>query len=334
MTRLRALPLTVVLALAACDAGVPSEADDIEGAWTFASVVSQDLVTVSKTQTVVDLSRAPEGSLQMSGEESGALRYLSSFYRYGASSTLWLASYDPYSGTYPAVRHTLMLADDGATKTAALRMESDVEVREYQASGADVFSRDGARYAVDTDVPSWDGEGAPVAHLAGTFTLGNRAITAGERTVMSEYRYDFEPYNTVRYVFERGGDLKIQEVSGNRTVEREGTWTRTGDRLRVSSMEGDALVTYEYAVRREGGALLLASDRSAYECTAECLRYTEEAYGIEPGTLRSARTEEVLRLTPYAGGRASAQAGPSPQAASWLPAPLSARVRVAPQPRP
>ena len=122
--------------------------------------------------------------------------------------------------------------------------------------------------------------------------------------------------------------LKVQEISGNQITTRTGEWSRVGDRVTLSMMDEGVLVSFEYKAVREGSELRLIVDQEAYPCDAECLRYAENQFGMDRGTLRSLTTSEVIRLT-------SAPSGASKRgeaSGAGLPAPLAARVRVAPVP--
>ena len=128
------------------------------------------------------------------------------------------------------------------------------------------------------------------------------------------------------YEFTLGGALRVQETQGNRTVERVGTWERTGDRLRLSTPTETPGVTetLTYTVARDGGALLLIDETGAYPCDTDCRRYTEQSYGLEPGTLRSYGPETEVRFVPVAP-RADARAdGLAPA----RPAPAAMRDRL------
>ena len=325
MTRLAAL-LAVSLALAACDSGGP--ADDLEGTWTSTAVTNRTVAVVSRTQDAVDLAAPPEGAFTLSGDAAESLPYVWGYYRSGAYSSLYVSSFDPNAGGYPASRSFASLEQIGADQTVNARVETGTEAAEYTGRGTALFARDGARFTLGADLaPAYDAEGGAV-RAEGALRLGTRRLTAGAPTVLSEYRYEFPSSSTVRYEFRRGGVLVVQEVSGNQIVSREGTWERTGERVRLTSpLQEGITVTYVYAVRREGGALLLVNDQANGPCDAWCRQSIEDTFLLEPGTLSEYRTEETIRLVPSASGRALAQVeGPTP---FGLPAPLRARVRVA-----
>ncbi len=329
MTRTAAFAVAL-LVLAACDSGTSGADDDLIGSWTFASASNQSVGVVSQAQDMVDLTRATEGSVTLSGAESGSLRYVHSYYSYDSQSSLSLTSYDPNANEYPSSWQTLSINQGPNHSSAALTASSNDGTTYYynEAVGAGV-SRNSARFTVNVDMASYYDNTTP-ARAEGTITLGHRTLAAGERSTFSEYAYEFPPNNTARYAFEREGVLRTQQVSGNQTVERTGSWKRVGDRVVLSTTEDGITTSFEYRVQQDGAALLLIDDRSASACDAECRRYAEQQFGIVAGTLTSFQTELTLRLVPTASG---ARAQVAPAAAVPLPEPLQARVSIRPRAR-
>ncbi len=321
--------LVALLFLAACDASGPSDSDDILGTWTLSSVTSQQTAMSSVAQTVVDLTRAPAGEVQLSEGENGSLAFLGGYYRYDQSSSLYLSSFDPSVGDYPAFRQYLEIREDAGSSFASLTSEGETDagyVYNYYTAGGTGGMRSGATYTIDTRLDAVYGSGQPRAK--GTFTLGNWTIPANTPTVVSTYSYEFPDGNTGRYTFERGGVLKVQEVFGNQVTTRTGSWSRNGDRVTLSIAEDGVTVALEYKAVRDGSTLDLIVDQEAYPCDAECLRYSEDQFGMDRGTLRSLKTSEIIRLS----SAPAAQSKRGTASAVGLPASLAARVRVAPMP--
>ena len=325
MTRPAAL-LTLLLTLAACDSGGP--ADEVVGTWALATFTNREVMVVSKTQTVLDLTAPPTGAVTLSGSEAASLSTLNWAGRYGGGLEFSLASFDWNTTPYPERRHFLTVTDNGAYRNAYLVAGGDQESVEYVLpEGVSApFVREGTTYRfTGGSLVTADSSGRAVA-LSGALTFGSRTLTAGQRETLSEYRYDSDPSYRVTYEFTSGGALRIQETQGNRTVERVGTWERTGDRLRLSTPTETPGVTetLTYTVARDGGALLLIDETGAYPCDADCRRYTEQSYGLEPGTLRSYGPETEVRFVPVAP-RADARAdGLAPA----RPAPAAMRDRL------
>ncbi len=107
----------------------------------------------------------------------------------------------------------------------------------------------------------------------------------------------YQPSNQVTYAFEEGGALRLREMWGVQTREREGTWERVGDRVRLTVVDGTTSETTEYAVGWDGPALALTHEPLVSQCRdAECLARTAWFYWVETGTLVAFRYEEEIKL--------------------------------------
>lgn len=323
-----ALLLTGLLALTACDAGGPD--DEVVGTWSLASFTNREVMTVSRTQSVIDLTAPAAGAATLDGSETATLSTVNYVGRYGAGLDFWVASFDWYTSPVPARRHFLNVTDTGTPGWARAVAEADQDWVEYTTpeGGAAPFTRDGATYRFTGGRLAATDSSERAVTVGGAITFGTRTLTAGQAETISEYTYDADPYYRVRYAFEPGGTFRVEESQGNRTVERVGTWERTGTRLRLSTPTGVEGVTetLTYTVARTGGALVLTDDAGASSCDAACRQYMEQAWGLEPGTLRSYATLAEVRfvsVAPRANLQTDAAAPPRP-----VPAPMRDRLLV------
>ena len=325
--------LALLLALAACDSGGP--ADEVVGTWALATFTNREVMVVSTTQTVIDLTVQPTGAVTVAGSEAASLSTLNWAGRYGGGLEFSVASFDGNTSPYPERRHFLNVTDNDAYRSVRLIAGDDQTYVEYALPEGDPapFVREGSTYRFTGGSLVATDSSDRTATLSGALTFGSRTLTAGQRETLSEYRYDTDPSYRVTYEFTSGGALRIRETQGNRTVERVGTWERTGDRLRLSmpTEVPGVTETLTYTVARDGGALLLVDEMGAYPCDADCRRYTEQSYGLQPGTLRSYASEAEIRFAPVAP-RADARAeGAAP--ARPAPAAMRDRLLVRPQGR-
>jgi hypothetical protein len=321
--------VALAFALAACDSGDPTE-DDLVGTWSLVSVTSRDLVTVSRTQDILDASQPTEGALTLDGSESGRLEYVSYVSRYGAGVSFNVLSFDPNGSPYPPVRRHLNVSDSPEAQYTQLYVEGDTipaTFYTYRGEGRAPIAREGWTYRFD-DVPLQTdpyGEPSRTARVSGALTFGHRTLTADTPTPFNEYVYPADASFRLTYVFRSGGDLLVRETYGNRTVEQEGRWERDGDVVRLSrplDVEGST-ETLTYRVRREGPALVFVNDVSPYPCDASCREGVAYSYGLEPGTVRRFVNEVALQF------RSGEAPGTKTAAAAALrPVPPSVRERL------
>lgn len=299
-----------LLALAACDTGEPD--DELVGTWTLSAGTTRELATVSVSQRVLDASLPPEGAASVSGSETAQAFYLNYVSRYGDVIEFALLSYDPNAATYPDRRHYVMVADGQGYRGVRLLAEDASEYLEYgmPEGSAAAFTRSDWSFAFQS-VPlvAYDGSGR-TARVGGTVALGSRSLAAGAPNVLSEYRFDLGEPHRISYTLAADGTLTIRETEGNRSVERVGSWERVGDRVRLSVPieNGTATETLEYGISFDGAVLVLTDDDVGPSCDAACRESVEYSWGMQPGTLRSYRSELSIRLVASPPAQAAARA--------------------------
>ncbi len=325
MTKPAALGVAL-LALAACDAAGPTDPaseDPIVGTWSVASLASEEIATVSETQTVLDATSPGTSSVRVTGAESADLDVLSYVSRYHEGLSFSLLSYDP-TGAYPARPMAFTVNDEPSYRTLQLYVQAE-DYPTYYPDGelGSRMVRDGWTYRFQNlQLGAYDGRRVTVA---GTFAFATRTLTADRPTVIASYAYTNDPTYRLDYTFGADGQFTIREGAGNASIERSGTWTRTGGRieLRRPIEDGTATQILEYAVTVDGTTLTLTNDRAQSNCTGGCLQSYEQSYGIRPGTLRRLDAAFSSRFVRAGTATASAQAA-TPQP----PVPLAIRERL------
>ena len=274
----------------------------MEGIWHVDRTVSREMATVRETQTVVDRSLPPSGSITLSGRETGALSDVV-VYTTAVNDYHRLKLTSRALGTTPQPGYELVFIQ----RTQGGARFQSVELDRFSESGNQsygvetesapyLFDIGGASVSVDQTLRA---AGSPegTVRVTGTLALGSRRLQTGVDNVLSETVVvpDASAPPT-EYTFHADGTLSVSAASG---TPARGTWARNDDgSLRLSLLDGQGrLLTTVYEVERAGSGIVLTSRTPRDACDAACREdRILHAAGL-PGTLLETWTESEIYLS-------------------------------------
>lgn len=285
---IRCLALTVLwLAAPACDSGDPVlDEPTLVGAWSAQSRETATYVTVSQTQSARDPSRAGTDGLMVSGDVTGALRYVSGYFVDGDVN--------------------LCVSDRGCQSEDA-RLSLEIErggIRVYAADPTgggrqhfDLVSFGGPTpYTLSADaialtaarfVDPFTGEEAV---LNGRLVFARLPLTANQEALVGRSAYVQPTSNARSITFDDGGAYRQVDLGGNAIG---GTWAADADTVRVRVYD----VTRMHAFDVDAATLTLSADDAQGVCGAQCRQTSELYLGLLPGTLVTSVARETLTFS-------------------------------------
>lgn len=322
----------LLLTLPACDSGgtdapTPSMPGALVGSWTLRESTDETYLTVNAAQVLVDRSGPVTGALQISGAQTGTLRYMSVDTNYGEAR---LSSFDP-NGPYTDARTEARLSQNGySTLYVYTPNGSYTQYDSYSTTPTYTYA-DG-RLTVRTI--TFQSNGGPAVTLAGgTLAYTTTQIAAGTRTlarrVVTPFDGSYDGLTAVRYVLEDGGVYRAErDVAPNRTFSVAGTWEASGTQLRLSTVDQQTTETETFQYEVGGGTLRLSVSQNECRQSTGCLGYQEQNFGLRPGTLTAVET-----TTAAAFDRTTQAPRPAARGAGYVPAEAAARREAALWPR-
>ncbi len=326
--RFGALALAL-LTLSACDSGDSgsSTPSALVGSWTLKQSTSETYLTVNQAQVIVDRSGPTTGTLQISGAQTGTLRYMNVDLNYGE---VQLTSYDP-AAPYPAERIEARLSPTGYSGIAFI--SANGAVTQYETFNASPYTYADGRLTV-RPTPFRTYSGATVTLAGGTLAYQTTPIAAGERVlarrVVTPFQISYDGLTAVRYIIEDGGVFRAErDFSPNQTLSIAGTWEVDGAQLRLRTTREQVTETETFRYETTGETLRLGVTEVGCPQDVNCLRYQEQDFGLRAGTLTAVETETTAGFD-----RTATAARPAaPHAAARVPAGVAARREAAIGPR-
>lgn len=334
LRRSGALALFALLTLTACDSGSPDDPNTptpstpgaLVGSWTLAENTTETYLTVNEAQVLVDQNGPTTGALQVSGAQSGTLRYMSVNPSYGE---VVLTSYDPRISTYPAERVEARLRQSGYSNIVFVGASGTYTQYESYSNTSPYTYADG-RLSVRLTTFQQSSGGASVTLAGGLLEYRTTPIAAGARTLarreVTPFQGGFDGLTAVRYILADGGALRAErDLAPNRTISAAGTWQADGAQLRLSTVYEQVTETETFRYTVTSTTLTLGVTQDGCLRDTNCLRNQEQIFGLRPGTLTAVQTEDVGTFTrsPVAARPASPEARVSPllaarrEAAIW-----------------
>ena len=319
---LSGLLLGSALVLGACDSGEtgPDTADALVGSWAPDSVTNRTLGTATRDLRLVDFSAPGTGTLAVTGDVAGPLRYVYDLQSGPDYTYVSLFSSNPnQEPTYPAL--ALQLDNFGYARLTVFQSNGTYEW--YDTHGTPpLFTYADERLTVPSRTLT-DSQGRAVT-VGGTLDLVARAIQANAEGLLSVETAPFYlEAEAVRYAFDADGTFHLDEINGDVTHRHTGTWERLDDtRVRVTLPWEGGTETTVFTVRREGNVLTLAYTYETCEETP-CLDSMADQYRLAAGSFSRVRWEYAYRFTPAEEARPAgrlaegAPSGTDPRELLW-----------------
>ena len=321
LRRTGALALAL-LTLPACDSGNSGSSTPgaLVGSWTLQENVVETFLTVNQAQVIVDRSGPTTGTLQISGAQTGTLRFMNVDPVYGQ---VQLTSYDPSGSSYPADRIEARLALNGYS---TVTFSSDTGAyTQYDTYDATPYTYADGRLTV-RPITLRSYTGATITIAGGTLSYQTTPIAAGERVrarrVVVPFQNSYDGLTAIRYVLEDGGGYRAErDFSPNLTRSVAGTWEADGSTLRLSTTYEQTTETQTFRYEVSSETLRLGVIEAGCLQDTNCLRYQEQSFGLRAGTLTEIEVETTGSFErTVLEGRAAA-----PRPAAHVPAGLDAR---------
>lgn len=265
---------------------------------------------VSETQSVLDLTIPPTGSLSIRGNDTATLSHVVWHSDIGGQLSV---RFGTPPGTPAPPFATLTLTRFQSDRQFYERLDVDysdgASRRLYSAgretdTGPPLFIRSGYTYTVDTSAPSATGTTSGIV-VSGSITVGHREIRAAEESVLKTD--PFHPHqgqgqsgSSRRVTFGSDGVYRLDYAAadGTTTQRETGTWEQMDDTV-VISYTSPTVFTRELQATWEGSDLILKERRDEVS-DPERLRSVERNLdiGLRTGTLQASWYELLETYSP------------------------------------
>jgi hypothetical protein len=302
---MRPLPAATVLLLtagflAACDSADPiADSHPLVGTWVETGSEQAMLATSDRQQQIVDDSQPASGSLDITGDAAGTLRYADVYTNSDGREGVTVFSIDPYQHPFPASYAFVSLSADATWLTVWEDGTYKQYGLEHYGGPAAYMLHDGQLTVATVPLPTGDGTTATVS---GALGLPMRTLEAGVEMEVERHHHAAEAGDVLlRFVFEPDGGFRAEYEGDPDASPAAGSWEALdGQRVRLTyTAEGEPVVV-DYDYRVTGGELYLALTRDvcADISNPECLRNYEREFGMAPNTLMRVRQENGTVFAP------------------------------------